>query len=60
MILSGAKRRAACVAERLGAVLEGTTELRGVTFQHWVHYRSGAAPSGIKRDFTPGRRCSPG
>jgi RimJ/RimL family protein N-acetyltransferase len=29
------------VAERLGAVLEGTTELRGVTFQHWVHRRAG-------------------
>jgi RimJ/RimL family protein N-acetyltransferase len=27
------------VAERLGAVCEGTTELRGVTFQHWVHRR---------------------
>ena len=27
------------VAERLGAVVEGTTELRGVTFQHWVHHR---------------------
>ena len=31
------------VAERLGAVLEGTTELRGVAFQHWVHYRPGDA-----------------
>ena len=29
------------VAERLGAVLEGTAELRGVTFQHWVHHRPG-------------------
>ena len=27
------------VAERLGAVSEGTVELRGVTFQHWVHHR---------------------
>jgi RimJ/RimL family protein N-acetyltransferase len=27
------------VAERLGAVLEGTTELRGVAFQHWVYHR---------------------
>ena len=27
------------VAERLGAVCEGTAELRGVTFQHWVHHR---------------------
>lgn len=31
------------VAERLGAVLEGTTELRGVAFQHWVHHRPGSA-----------------
>ena len=31
------------VAERLGAVCEGTTELRGATFQHWVHHRSGQA-----------------
>jgi RimJ/RimL family protein N-acetyltransferase len=31
------------VAERLGAVLEGTTELRGVTFQHWVHHRPARA-----------------
>lgn len=27
------------VAKRLGAVCEGTTELRGVSFQHWVHHR---------------------
>jgi RimJ/RimL family protein N-acetyltransferase len=27
------------VAERLGAVCEGTCELRGVTFEHWVHRR---------------------
>ena len=27
------------VAERLGAVCEGATELRGVAFQHWVHHR---------------------
>jgi len=33
------------VAARLGAVLEGTTELRGVAFQHWVHHRPGAAPA---------------
>jgi ribosomal-protein-alanine N-acetyltransferase len=30
------------VAQRLGAVLESTTELRGITFQHWVHHRPGA------------------
>jgi len=30
------------VAERLGAVLEGTAELRGVAFQHWVHRRPAA------------------
>jgi RimJ/RimL family protein N-acetyltransferase len=29
------------VAERLGAVYEGTTELRGIRFQHWVHHRPG-------------------
>jgi len=29
------------VAERLDAVLEGTAELRGVAFQHWVHHRPG-------------------
>ena len=27
------------VAKRLGAVLEGDTELRGMAFQHWVHRR---------------------
>ena len=27
------------VAERLGAVCEGTIELRGVIFQYWVHHR---------------------
>lgn len=27
------------VAGRLGATLEGTTELRGISFQHWVHRR---------------------
>jgi RimJ/RimL family protein N-acetyltransferase len=27
------------VAQRLGAVSEGTIELRGVTFEHWVHHR---------------------
>jgi RimJ/RimL family protein N-acetyltransferase len=27
------------VAEKLGAILDGTAELRGVTFQHWVHHR---------------------
>jgi RimJ/RimL family protein N-acetyltransferase len=32
------------VAERLGAVCEGTFELRGSTYEHWVHYRLGAAP----------------
>jgi len=32
------------VAERLGAVCEGTTELRGVTFQHWVHHRRQRSP----------------
>ena len=30
------------VAERLGAVLKGTTELRGIAFQHWVHRRPAA------------------
>jgi len=33
------------VAERLGAVLEGTTELRGVAFQHWVHHRPAKTPA---------------
>jgi RimJ/RimL family protein N-acetyltransferase len=33
------------VAERLGAVCEGTIELRGATFQHWVHHRPGNAPA---------------
>jgi RimJ/RimL family protein N-acetyltransferase len=33
------------VAERLGAVLEGTTELRGVIFQHWVHHRPAETPA---------------
>lgn len=33
------------VAERLGAICEGTTELRGVTFQHWVHHRSNGRTS---------------
>jgi RimJ/RimL family protein N-acetyltransferase len=33
------------VAERLGAVLEGTAELRGVTFQHWVHHRPAKTPA---------------
>jgi RimJ/RimL family protein N-acetyltransferase len=28
------------VVERLGAVCERTCEMRGVTFEHWVHYRS--------------------
>ena len=32
------------VAERLGATCEGTIELRGATFQHWVHHRP-AAPA---------------
>jgi len=32
------------VAERLRATCEGTIELRGVTFQHWVHRRT-AAPA---------------
>ena len=27
------------VAERLGATCDGTTLLRGVAFQHWVHQR---------------------
>ena len=31
------------VAARLGAVCDGTTELRGVAFQHWVHHRAGHA-----------------
>jgi RimJ/RimL family protein N-acetyltransferase len=29
------------VAERLGAVDEGTFELRDVTYEYWVHYRAG-------------------
>jgi RimJ/RimL family protein N-acetyltransferase len=29
------------VAERLGAVCEGMLELRGATYEHWVHYRAG-------------------
>lgn len=28
------------VAQRLGAVCEGTVELRGIPMEHWVHYRS--------------------
>jgi len=31
------------VAQRLGAVCEGTVELRGSIVEHWVHYRSGRA-----------------
>jgi RimJ/RimL family protein N-acetyltransferase len=27
------------VAERLGAVCEGILELRGTSYEHWVHYR---------------------
>ena len=27
------------VAERLGAVCEGTVELRGSAYEHWVHHR---------------------
>ena len=30
------------VAERLGALREGTIALRGATFEHWVHHRPGA------------------
>jgi len=30
------------VAERLGAVCEGTFTARGSTFEHWVHHRPGA------------------
>jgi RimJ/RimL family protein N-acetyltransferase len=33
------------VAERLGAVCEGTCELRGSIYEHWVHYR----PKPVKR-----------
>jgi RimJ/RimL family protein N-acetyltransferase len=29
------------VVERLGAVCERTFELRGSTYEHWVHYRAG-------------------
>jgi len=29
------------VAERLGAVHEGLYELRGSTYEYWVHYRAG-------------------
>src|SRR5438874_11455967 len=32
------------VAEQLGAVCEGTIELRGVAFQHWVHHRRRRSP----------------
>jgi RimJ/RimL family protein N-acetyltransferase len=32
------------IAERLGAVCERTFELRGVTFEYWVHYRAGRSP----------------
>jgi RimJ/RimL family protein N-acetyltransferase len=28
------------VVERLGAVCEGTFELRGSPYEHWVHYRA--------------------
>jgi RimJ/RimL family protein N-acetyltransferase len=31
------------VEERLGAVREGTVELRGSTMEHWVHYPAGRA-----------------
>jgi RimJ/RimL family protein N-acetyltransferase len=31
------------VAEKLGAICEGIVELRGVAFQHWLHYRAGTA-----------------
>jgi RimJ/RimL family protein N-acetyltransferase len=31
------------VAQRLGAVCEGSIELRGSTYEHWVHYRARAA-----------------
>jgi RimJ/RimL family protein N-acetyltransferase len=31
------------VAERLGALCEGTVELRGSAVQHWVHHRPGHA-----------------
>ena len=27
------------VAQRIGALCEGTIELRGATFEHWVHHR---------------------
>jgi RimJ/RimL family protein N-acetyltransferase len=30
------------VAERLGAVCERMCELRGSTYEHWVHHRTGA------------------
>jgi RimJ/RimL family protein N-acetyltransferase len=30
------------VVERLGAVCERTVELRGATYEHWVHQRAGA------------------
>ena len=32
------------VAERLGAVYECTFELRGSTYEHWVHHRTGEPP----------------
>jgi RimJ/RimL family protein N-acetyltransferase len=32
------------VAERLGAVYECTFELRGSTYEHWVHYQAGGTP----------------
>jgi RimJ/RimL family protein N-acetyltransferase len=34
------------VAERLGATCEGTIELRGATFQHWVHRLPPDQPAG--------------
>jgi RimJ/RimL family protein N-acetyltransferase len=33
------------VAQRLGAVSEGPIELRGATFEHWVHHRPGTQQS---------------
>jgi RimJ/RimL family protein N-acetyltransferase len=32
------------VVERLGAVCERTFELRGSSYEHWVHYRAGLHP----------------
>ena len=37
------------VVERLGAALEGTTELRGIAFRHWVHHRPAQIAMRVRR-----------